>query len=42
MESCLTNADKDIRWIMKENLKKKRLVKMDSRWVDGWLEEMGK
>jgi len=29
--------DPDIRWIMKENLKKNRLVKMDSEWVENLL-----
>ena len=33
MESWLDSEDKDIRWIMKENLKKNRLAKMDANWV---------
>jgi hypothetical protein len=33
MEKWLSCRDKDIRWIMKENLKKNRLVKMDADWV---------
>jgi hypothetical protein len=33
MEKWLTSRDKDIRWIMKENLKKNRLIKMDASWV---------
>jgi hypothetical protein len=33
MEKWLSSADKDIRWVMKENLKKKRLIKMDANWV---------
>lgn len=33
MEKWLTSEDKDIRWIMKENLKKNRLMKMDADWV---------
>jgi hypothetical protein len=32
-EKWLTSEDKDIRWVMKENLKKNRLVKMDADWV---------
>ena len=28
------NKDKDIRWIMKENLKKNRLMKMDPDWTE--------
>ena len=33
IEKWLTSEDKDIRWIMKENLKKNRLIKMDADWV---------
>jgi hypothetical protein len=33
MEKWLNSNDKDILWIMKENLKKNRLVKMDADWV---------
>jgi hypothetical protein len=33
MEKWLASEDKDIRWIMKENLKKNRLSKMDADWV---------
>ena len=36
MERWLVTADKDIRWIMQENLKKKRLARMDSAWVKKW------
>ncbi len=36
MEKWLQNSDKDIRWIMKENLKKARLSRMDSDWVKKW------
>jgi len=34
MEKWLANPDTDIRWIMKENLKKKRLARVASEWVD--------
>lgn len=34
MERWLTSTDKDVRRIMKENLKKNRLVKMDRAWVE--------
>jgi hypothetical protein len=34
MEHWLASEDKDIRWIMKENLKKARLTRMDAEWVD--------
>jgi hypothetical protein len=33
MEKWLASDDPDIRWIMRENLKKNRLVKMDAAWV---------
>lgn len=36
MESWLLNEDRDVRWIMKENLKKKRLARMDANWVEYW------
>jgi hypothetical protein len=34
IEKWLASADKDIRWIMRENLKKNRLVKLDPEWVE--------
>jgi len=33
MEKWMMRTDKDIRWIMKENLKKSRLTRMDEAWV---------
>jgi hypothetical protein len=33
MEKWLDSQDQDIRWIIKENLKKNRLIKMDADWV---------
>ncbi len=36
MEKWLASNDPDVRWIMKENLKKNRLVKMDEGWVAKW------
>jgi hypothetical protein len=33
MQKWLASQNTDVRWIMKENLKKKRLVKMDADWV---------
>jgi len=33
MEQWLASPDPDIRWIMRENLKKNRLAKMDAAWV---------
>jgi hypothetical protein len=37
MEKWLESNDKDILWIMKENLKKNRLAKMDAEWVNRWI-----
>jgi hypothetical protein len=34
MEKWFVVDDQDIRWIMRENLKKNRLAKMDARWVE--------
>ncbi len=36
MEKWLVSTDKDIQWIMKENLRKTRLARMDSAWVREW------
>ena len=36
MEKWLASPDKDVRWIMKENLKKDRLRRMDAAWVKKW------
>jgi hypothetical protein len=33
MERWTGNDDPDIRWIMRENLRKKRLERMDPEWV---------
>jgi hypothetical protein len=33
MEKWLASSDLDILWIMRENLKKNRLVRMDAAWV---------
>ncbi len=41
MEKWLVNPDRDIRWIMKENLRKARLARMDSNWVGEWLGKLG-
>jgi hypothetical protein len=34
MEKWSSNPDPDVRWIMRENLKKHRLVRMDAAWVE--------
>jgi hypothetical protein len=41
IERWLSSTDKDIHWIMKENLKKKRLVRMDQAWVEACLARIG-
>lgn len=33
MGKWFSSDDKDVRWIMRENLKKDRLARMDPRWV---------
>ena len=33
MEKWLNSPNNDIRWMMKENLKKNRMIKMDPNWV---------
>jgi hypothetical protein len=40
MEKWLVKPDKDVRWIMKENLKKARLVRMDAEWVKKWRDKL--
>jgi len=40
MEKWFTLTDQDIRWIMRENLKKARLQRLDSAWVAKWLERL--
>jgi len=40
MEKWFTSADQDVRWIMKENLKKDRLVRMDAAWVQSASEQL--
>jgi hypothetical protein len=40
MEKWFTSTDKDIRWIMRENLRKARLQRLDSAWVAEWLERL--
>jgi hypothetical protein len=40
MEKWLPSKDKDIHWIMKENLKKNRLIRLDADWVKKWEKEI--
>lgn len=41
MEKWMVRSDKDVRWIMKENLKKARLARMDDAWLDRWRQAVG-
>ena len=36
MEKWFASPDEDVRWVMKENLKKNRLARMDKVWVEQW------
>ena len=36
MEKWFSSDDKDVIWIMKENLRKKRLSRIDAEWVERW------
>jgi hypothetical protein len=36
MERWFSSDDKDVLWVMRENLKKKRLERMDAQWVEKW------
>ena len=36
IEKWLVSDDPDIAWIMRENLKKDRLIRMDAAWVKKW------
>ncbi|WP_226846855.1 hypothetical protein [Dehalogenimonas etheniformans] len=40
MEKWFLSYDPDIRRIMKENLSKNRLIKMDGEWVGRWIKEL--
>ncbi len=40
-EAIAGNAGKHIRWIVRENLKKKRMMKMDAQWVERMRAEKG-
>jgi hypothetical protein len=40
MEKWLVSTDKDVCWMMKENLKKNRLLKMDADWVKECLKKL--
>lgn len=40
MARWIASPDPDIRWIMRQNLKKKRLLKMDAAWVQAQLDTL--
>lgn len=42
MEKWFRTDDPDIRWVMRENLKKNRLIRMDPTWVTLWQKAMAK
>jgi hypothetical protein len=41
MEEWIGSQDADIRWIVKQNLSKKRLARMDALWVQAQLDALG-
>jgi hypothetical protein len=41
MERWFAEPDKDVRWLMRENLKKNRLTQMDRAWVAQWQKSLG-
>jgi hypothetical protein len=41
MEKWLASPDPDIRWIMRENLRKNRLARMDAEWTSRWQTALG-
>lgn len=41
MERWFESDDGDVRWVMKENLKKKRLARMDAEWVGAARNRLG-
>ena len=40
MERWFPSEDRDVRWIMRENLKKNRLARMDANWVEYWKDRL--
>jgi len=41
MEKWFSKEDKDIRWIMKENMRKERMNRMDKIWTTKWKQTLG-
>jgi len=40
IEKWFGSDDKDAIWILRENLKKNRLLKMDARWTKTWRKQL--
>ncbi len=40
MEKWFSSDDPDVQWIMRENLKKDRLVRMDIEWAGRWIAKL--
>jgi len=40
MERWFASDDRDVRWVMRQNLRKKRLARMDAEWVAAWKERL--
>jgi hypothetical protein len=40
MERWLVSTDRDVRWIMRQNLAKQRLARADASWVASWLAQL--
>ena len=36
MERWFLSDDQDVAWVMRENLRKKRLTRLDAAWVEQW------
>ena len=36
LEKWFSSDDKDVIWILKQNLRKKRLARIDAEWVEKW------
>jgi hypothetical protein len=41
MERWMASDDPDVRWVMKQNLAKKRLVAAGNDWVADWTRRLG-
>jgi hypothetical protein len=41
MEHWLASSDRDVRWVMRENLRKNRLQRLDAAWVERCKAQLG-